>query len=53
VVLTIAPRLQYGAYLNPIINRPRASLIAEHGLHHQAAIDADIARSFRFLLPAG
>ncbi len=57
--------LQYGAYLNLIINRPQAGLIAEHAHHHDiisalrardrlaahAALQADITRSFRFLIP--
>ncbi len=57
--------LQYGAYLNLIINRPQAGQIAEHAHHHeivaalrardrsaaQAALQADITRSFRFLIP--
>lgn len=57
--------LQYGAYLNLIINRPQAGLIAEHAHHHEivaalragdrpaahAALQADITRSFRFLIP--
>jgi DNA-binding GntR family transcriptional regulator len=57
--------LQYGAYLNLIINRPAASEIEEH-VHHfelmtalhagdrdaaHAALKADITRSFTFLLP--
>ncbi|WP_306045509.1 GntR family transcriptional regulator [Nioella sp. MMSF_3534] len=57
--------LQYGAYLNLIINRPAASEIEEH-VHHfelmdalrrgdrdaaHAALKADITRSFNFLLP--
>lgn len=57
--------LQYGAYLNLIINRPAASKIEEH-VHHfelmealrrkdrpaaHAALKADITRSFNFLLP--
>lgn len=59
--------LQYGAYLNLIINRPSAGLIEEHSHHHEivaalrtgdraaahAALEADITRSFRFLLPEG
>lgn len=59
--------LQYGAYLNLIINRPSAGLIAEHAHHHElvaalragdgaaahAALEADITRSFNFLLPEG
>ena len=59
--------LQYGAYLNLIIRRPAAGRIAEH-LHHRelvaalergdragahAALEADITRSFRFLIPEG
>lgn len=58
--------LQDAAYLNLIIRRPDAARIAEH-LHHReivaalragnraaarAALEADIARSFRFLIPA-
>lgn len=57
--------LQYGAYLNLIINRPQAGQIAEHAHHHEivaalragdrpaahAALQADITRSFRFLIP--
>lgn len=57
--------LQYGAYLNLIINRPQAGRIAEHAHHHEiigalrtgdrvaahAALQADITRSFRFLIP--
>jgi DNA-binding GntR family transcriptional regulator len=57
--------LQYGAYLNLIINRPTASMISEH-VHHeeilaalrtgdkekaQAALVADITRSFHVLIP--
>lgn len=57
--------LQYGAYLNLIINRPAASEIEEH-VHHfelmdalrrrdrdaaHGALKADITRSFNFLLP--
>ena len=57
--------LQYGAYLNLIINRPAASEIEEH-VHHfelmdalrkedrdaaHEALRADISRSFSFLLP--
>ncbi|MDP2084739.1 MAG: GntR family transcriptional regulator [Gemmobacter sp.] len=59
--------LQYGAYLNLIINRPQAGLIAEHAHHHEilaalragdraaahTALEADITRSFRFLIPEG
>jgi DNA-binding GntR family transcriptional regulator len=59
--------LQYGAYLNLIINRPSAGLIAEHAHHRElvtalrardpaaahAALEADITRSFNFLLPEG
>lgn len=59
--------LQYGAYLNLIINRPSAGAIQEHSHHHEivaalrsgdraaahAALDADITRSFRFLIPEG
>lgn len=59
--------LQYGAYLNLIINRPAAGQIAEHAHHHEiiaalragdraaahAALTADVSRSFRFLLPEG
>lgn len=55
--------LQYGAYLNLIINRPGASKIEEHVHHHElldalragdrdkahAALEADITRSFSFL----
>jgi DNA-binding GntR family transcriptional regulator len=59
--------LQYGAYLNLIIRRPAAGRIAEH-LHHRelvaalaagdragahTALEADITRSFRFLIPEG
>ena len=57
--------LQYGAYLNLIINRPSAGAIEEHSHHHEivaalragdraaahAALEADITRSFRFLIP--
>ncbi|MDO9524751.1 MAG: GntR family transcriptional regulator [Gemmobacter sp.] len=56
--------LQYGAYLNLIINRPAASLIEEHVHHHeivaalrtgdtaraQAALEADVTRSFHILI---
>ena len=57
--------LQYGAYLNQIINRPGVTDIEEH-VHHfelmaalragdraaaHAALRADITRSFNFLLP--
>ena len=56
--------LQYGAYLNLVINRPTAGMIDEHAHHHElmaalragdrpaahAALQADIARSFAFLL---
>lgn len=56
--------LQYGAYLNLIINRPQAGLIAEHAHHHEiiaalksrdrsaahAALEADVSRSFNFLI---
>lgn len=59
--------LQYGAYLNLIINRPSAGLIEEHSHHHEivaalrrgdraaahAALHADITRSFGFLIPEG
>lgn len=59
--------LQYGAYLNVIINRPSAGRIAEHAHHHEIvaalrsgdraaahrALEADITRSFRFLIPEG
>ena len=59
--------LQYGAYLNLIINRPSAGLIEEHSHHREiiaalraadrpaahAALEADIIRSFRFLIPEG
>jgi DNA-binding GntR family transcriptional regulator len=59
--------LQYGAYLNLIINRPQAGRIAEHAHHHEIlaalragdraaarrALEADITRSFRFLLSRG
>ena len=59
--------LQYGAYLNLIINRPSAGTIAEHSHHHEiiaalrardrvaahTALEADITRSFRFLMPEG
>lgn len=59
--------LQYGAYLNLIINRPQAGLIAEHAHHHEivaalkagdraaahAALEADVSRSFNFLIPEG
>lgn len=59
--------LQYGAYLNLIIRHPAAGRIAEH-LHHRelvaalaagdrsgahAALEADITRSFRFLILEG
>lgn len=57
--------LQYGAYLNLIINRPSAGEIEEHSHHHEivaalrtgdraaahAALHADITRSFGFLIP--
>ena len=57
--------LQYGAYLNLIIKQPEAAKIAEHSLHYeitnalrrgdkaaaQNALEADISRSFRFLIP--
>ena len=58
--------LQYGAYLNLIINRPGVTKIEEH-VHHfelmaalragdrhaaHAALRADITRSFNFLLPS-
>ena len=57
--------LQYGAYLNLIINRPAAGTIDEHAHHRDllaalragdrpaahAALEADITRSFAFLLP--
>ncbi|MBN8291003.1 GntR family transcriptional regulator [Rhodobacter sp. NTK016B] len=57
--------LQYGAYLNLIINRPAAGQIDEHAHHHEiiaalragdrakahAALEDDITRSFHFLLP--
>lgn len=58
--------LQYGAYLNLIINRPGVTEIDEH-VHHidlvtalaagdraaaHAALRADITRSFTFLLPS-
>ena len=57
--------LQYGAYLNLIIKQPEAAKIAEHSLHFeittalrrgdkaaaQSALEADISRSFRFLIP--
>jgi DNA-binding GntR family transcriptional regulator len=56
--------LQYGAYLNLIINRPAATLIDEHVHHHEiiaamqtgnrsaahAALEADITRSFGLLV---
>lgn len=59
--------LQYGAYLNLIINRPEAGRIAEHSHHRELldalrardnaaahrALEADITRSFRFLIPEG
>ncbi len=59
--------LQYGAYLNLIINRPAAALIEEHAHHHDiiaalkrgdrpaahAALEADITRSFGFLISDG
>lgn len=59
--------LQYGAYLNLIINRPSAGAIAEHSHHYEiiaalrardrtaahTALEADITRSFRFLMPEG
>lgn len=59
--------LQYGAYLNLIIARPAAGRIAEHAHHHEIvaalrsgdraaahrALEADITRSFRFLIPEG
>lgn len=57
--------LQYGAYLNLIINRPGARNIDEHAHHLElmealrrndrsaahTALEADISRSFAFLLP--
>lgn len=57
--------LQYGAYLNRIINHPEAGRIAEHRHHYEiidalrggdgaaarAALTADIERSFHVLLP--
>jgi DNA-binding GntR family transcriptional regulator len=57
--------LQYGAYLNLIITQPEAARIAEHSLHFaiiaalrrgdrpgaQAALEADVSRSFKFLIP--
>jgi len=57
--------LQYGAYLNLIINRPTIGEIEEHSHHHEIiaarrsrdraaahrALEADITRSFRFLIP--
>jgi DNA-binding GntR family transcriptional regulator len=57
--------VQYGAYLNRIINHPQATRIAEHQHHHEivaalergdraaarAALAADIERSFRVILP--
>jgi DNA-binding GntR family transcriptional regulator len=57
--------LRYGAYLNLIINRPSAGEIEEHSHHHEIiaalracdrtaahrALEADITRSFRFLIP--
>jgi len=56
--------LQYGAYLNRIIARPGAATIEEHSHHREilaalragdrpgahAALEADITRSFRFLI---
>ncbi|MFN3643659.1 MAG: GntR family transcriptional regulator [Gemmobacter sp.] len=59
--------LQYGAYLNLVIRHPEAARIAEHSHHHaiiaalrrgdraaaHAALEADIGRSFRFLIPEG
>lgn len=59
--------LQYGAYLNLIIGNPDAARIAEHSHHHgivaglragdraaaRAALQADIDRSFNFLIPEG
>ncbi len=59
--------LRYGAYLNLIINRPSAGQIEEHSHHHEIvaalrgrdrsaahrALEADITRSFRFLIPEG
>jgi DNA-binding GntR family transcriptional regulator len=57
--------LRYGAYLNLIIARPGAAAIEEHSHHHEIlhalrmgdralahrALEADITRSFRFLIP--
>jgi DNA-binding GntR family transcriptional regulator len=57
--------LQYGAYLNLVINRPSAGEIQEHSHHHEIiaalrqcdrpaahrALEADITRSFGFLIP--
>lgn len=57
--------LQYGAYLNLIINQDEAPKVDEHAFHHRlvgalrrgdreaakAALAADIERSFRILLP--
>ncbi|WP_323039297.1 GntR family transcriptional regulator [Gemmobacter sp.] len=59
--------LQYGAYLNLIINRPQAGMIAEHAHHYEIidalksgdraaahqALEADVSRSFKFLIPEG
>jgi DNA-binding GntR family transcriptional regulator len=59
--------LQYGAYLHLIISHPGAARIAEHSHHReivaalrradraaaQRALEADITRSFRFLIPEG
>jgi DNA-binding GntR family transcriptional regulator len=59
--------LQYGAYLNLIIQLPGPRTIPEHAHHRElvaalragdragahAALEADITRSFNFLLPEG
>ncbi len=55
--------LQYGAFLNLVVNTPAAAAVPEHEFHArivaallrrdraaaQAALAADIERSFRFL----
>ncbi|HRJ68844.1 MAG TPA: GntR family transcriptional regulator [Beijerinckiaceae bacterium] len=59
--------LQYGAYLNLIIKRPDIGRIVEHAHHFEIidalgkrdraaahrALEADVTRSFRFLIPTG
>ncbi|HSF64720.1 MAG TPA: GntR family transcriptional regulator [Paracoccaceae bacterium] len=57
--------LQYGAYLNLVIRNPQAARIAEHSHHREIiaalragdragahrALEADVTRSFRILIP--